>query len=127
MESREKINGYLLKLSLNYEEASDGTFIIRDSSKGLSNLVVAVVDPVVMLRVKVMPLPKKNRESFFGKLLSLNATDMVHAAYAIENDNVIIIDTLEAGTMDLEELQASIDAIGFALATHYPVLQEFRK
>jgi hypothetical protein len=52
---------------------------------------------------------------------------MVHGAYALENNNVIIIDTLELDTMDIEELQASLDAIGLAVAQHYPILSKFRK
>jgi hypothetical protein len=127
MTIKEKIGGYLVKLSLNHEEATDGTWIIRDRSNGLSNIVVVAADPVVIFRVNVMPLPKSNKEKFFEKLLQLNATEIVHGAYALEGNNVIIIDTLEANTMDLEEFQASIDAIGFALSSHYPVLQGFRK
>ena len=51
---------------------------------------------------------------------------MVHGAYAIDGKNVIIIDTLEADTMDLEEFEASIDAIGLALAQHYRTLSSYR-
>ena len=51
---------------------------------------------------------------------------MVHGAYAVDGNNVIIIDTLEADAMDLEEFEASIDAIGLALAQHYRVLSRYR-
>ena len=51
---------------------------------------------------------------------------MVHGAYAVDGNSIVIIDTLEAETMDLEELQASIDAIGLALAQHYRSLSAFR-
>ena len=51
---------------------------------------------------------------------------MVHGAYAVDGTNIIIIDTLEADTMDIEELKASIDAIGLALAQHYRTLSKYR-
>jgi len=51
---------------------------------------------------------------------------MVHGAYALDGKNVLIIDTLEAETMDLEEFEASIDAIGLALAQHYRPLSRYR-
>jgi hypothetical protein len=51
---------------------------------------------------------------------------MIHGAYAIEDQSVILIDTLELPTMDLEELQASLDATGLALAQHYASLSKFR-
>ena len=46
--------------------------------------------------------------------------------YAIDGKNIILIDTLEANTMDLEEFEASLDAIGLALAQHYRSLSKFR-
>jgi hypothetical protein len=51
---------------------------------------------------------------------------MVHGAYAVDGKNVIIVDTIEADTMDLEEFEASIDAIGLALAQHYRHLSKYR-
>lgn len=127
MINKEKLEGYLLKLSLNYEEAGTNTWIIKDKPKGLENVVVAATDAVVMIRVKVMALPSKNKEKFFETLLALNANDMVHGSYALDGENIVIADTLEAETMDLEEFQASLDSISFALANHYTALQEFRK
>ena len=127
MLSKEKLESYMNKLSLNYEEIAPDTWIIKDLSKGLENVVVTAVDPVIMIRVKVMEIPAKNREKLFEKLLTLNASDIGHGSYAIDGGNVVIVDTLLAETMDLEELQASLDAIGFALTSHYQVLQEYRK
>jgi hypothetical protein len=43
-----------------------------------------------------------------------------------DGGSIIIIDSLEAETMDLEEFQASIDAIGLALAQHYRSLSAYR-
>jgi len=44
----------------------------------------------------------------------------------VSEDDVILIDTLQYETMDLEEFQASLDAIGLALAQHYPILSKYR-
>jgi hypothetical protein len=52
---------------------------------------------------------------------------LVHGAYALEGDHVILIDTLEVDTMDLEELRASFEAIGLALVQHYKVLGRYRR
>jgi hypothetical protein len=127
MISKDKLEGYMIKLSLNFEEISENTWLINDLDKGLENVVVLANDSVVVIRVKVMEAPEANREAFYGELLKLNATDMVHGAYALEEDNVIIIDSLVSETLDLEEFQASIDAIGFALSQHYAVLAKYRK
>ena len=126
MISRDKLEGYLMKLALSFHEAGPGTWVVSDREKGLENLLVQLVraagDP---------PHPghggaAAGREQLFEELLKLNATDMIHGAYAVDGKNVLIIDTLEAETMDLEEFKASIDAIGLALAQHYRLLSRYR-
>jgi hypothetical protein len=126
MNSSDKIEGYLVDLSYNYEELGKNTWLIDDEDKGLRNLVVLVSEPLVILRVKVMDLPAEKKEEFYERLLRLNAEDMVHGAYALEGSNVILIDILELETMDLEEFRASIEAIGLALVQHYKVLSAYR-
>jgi hypothetical protein len=124
--SRDKLEGYLIKLSLTFHEAGAGTWVVSDREKGLENLLVQLSEPLVILRIHVMDVPAGGREKLFEELLKLNASDMVHGAYAIDGKSVVIIDTLEADTMDLEEFQASIEAIGLALAQHYRILSAYR-
>ena len=126
MISRDKLEGYLMKLSLSFHEAGPGMWVVSDAEVGLENLLVHLAEPLVILRIHVMEVPASGREQLFEELLKLNATDMVHGAYAVDGKNVLIIDTLEADTMDLEELVASIDAIGLALAQHYRRLSRYR-
>jgi hypothetical protein len=126
MISREKLDGYLTRLSLTFQEVTPGTWVVSDSQKGLDNVLVVLSDPLVILRAHVMAVPGTGREKLFEELLRLNATDLVHGAYALDGKNVVIIDTLEADTLDLEELEASLDAIGLALAQHYRVLSPYR-
>jgi hypothetical protein len=126
MVNKARIEGYLINLNISFEELASGTWLINDSEKGLEQIIIMVEEPVVIMRVKVMQLPKNNKEEFFRKLLELNATDLLHGAYALEGDNVILVDTLEYETMDIEDFQASIEAIGLALAQHYHILSAFR-
>lgn len=126
MISRDRIESYLVKLSLTFQEAGSGTWVVRDAEKGLENLLVILSEPLVILRINVMEAPPTGREKLFEELLRLNATDLVHGAYALDGKNIIIVDTLEADTLDLEEFEASIDAIGLALAQHYRTLSRYR-
>ncbi len=123
---KEKVEGYMINLSLTFEAVGDNIWLINDQEKGLGHVVVYAEDSLITIRAKVMELPEKEREQFFEELLRLNASDMVHGAYALEESNVIIIDTLELQTMDLEEFQASLDALGLAIAQHYPRLNQYR-
>jgi len=121
-----KVESCLMDLDLSYQEATPGTFFIDDPGKGLPGVVVTIAEPVVILRAKVMPLPKKNRLELFETLLKLNASDIVHGAYAIDGPDVILVDTLEFETLDEGELEAALDSIGMALSRHYVTLGKFR-
>jgi hypothetical protein len=126
MSPRDKIESYLVKLTLSFQSAAPNTWLVRDSQKGLENLLIVLSEPLVIMRIHVMEIPAAGREKLFEELLRLNATDMVHGAYAVDGKNIVIIDTLEAEPMDLEEFEASIDAIGLALAQHYRPLSKYR-
>lgn len=120
------VERYLLNLDFNYEEVGENTYIIHEPEKGLENVAVMLDEPLVIIQVKVMDVPASGRERFFHTLLTLNATDLIHGAYGVNGDEVILIDTLRSATMDLEEFQASLDAVGLALSQHYRTLAEFR-
>ena len=121
-----KIESYMINLGFTFEEVGENTWIINDEKSGLAPVLVLVEEPLLILRINVTTLPNHNNEEFFKTLLSLNATDLVHGAYAISDNEVILIDTLQYGTMDIEEFQASLDSIGLAMAGHYPILSKFR-
>jgi len=126
MASRDKVEGFLLKLALSYQEAGKSSWVVQDPDKGIADLQVILAEPLVILRLNVLAAPAAEREKLFEQLLRLNATDMVHGAYALDGKNVVILDTLEAETLDIEEFQASVDAIGLALAQHHRLLTPYR-
>ena len=123
---KEKLESFFINLQLTYEEVSENMWVISDDENNLGYVVVYAEDELVTLRAKVMKLPDSNREQCFEELLRLNG-EMVHGAYAIEEDSVILVDSLVAPTMDLEEFQASLDSTGLALAQHYPRLAKYRE
>lgn len=126
MISREKLESYMTELGLTYEEQGRNLWLASGNQTGLENVVIMNADPAVVIQVKVMKAPQKNRAELFEQLLRLNATDMVHGAYALQGDDIILIDTLEGESMDLRELQASLDSFGVALSQHYQILAKYR-
>lgn len=126
MNITDKLRTYLINLDFEFEEIDEYTFFINDENKGLQACVVTIAEPLVIIRQKVMDVPSNNKEAFFRKLLTLNANDMVHGAYAIEENDVILTDSLEVETLDIEELQASLDSFGLAIAQHHAVLLDMR-
>jgi hypothetical protein len=123
---RNKIEGYLIEMMLSFRELSENLWLINDDNNALDNVAVMYDAPLVVFRVAVMDVPEANRLALFTKLLELNATDVIHGAYALEDNKVILIDTLEYDTMDYKEFRATLDAFSLALTQHYPVLSPYR-
>jgi len=73
-----------------------------------------------------MEVPDKNVLELFTKLLELNASDIIHGAYALDNKKIVLIDTLQFNTMDYEDFRASLDSFSLALSQHYPILSKYR-
>lgn len=126
MTAKEKLESYFNKLGLTYEELRPDSWVVTDEESGDYQVVVVYEEPIVMARVTVMTLPQNNRESFFETVLRMNGSDLFHVAYAIDGDHLILSNSFILDTLDLEELQATMDEIGLALIQHYSVLSKFR-
>jgi hypothetical protein len=123
-----KIEQYLIDLMFSYREIDKDVWLLEDEERGLVNVAVSRVENIVIVQVVVMEVPNtKEQLEFFRKLLELNARDLQHGAYGIEEDKVVLVDTLEYDTMDLEEFRATLDAFSLALTQHYPILSGYRK
>ena len=119
MVSREDLESFLIRMDLDYEEVDEGMFLTRSKSNG-TPMVVHHADALLLIRMKVMDMPDDNESAkdLYRTLLELNATEIVHGAYGIEDGDLILSDTLELETLDFHELQASMESIGLAAVTH---------
>jgi hypothetical protein len=73
-----------------------------------------------------IPADQDKCAGLYKRLLELNATDLVHAAYALEESDVILTETLELENLDFNEFQATVDSFHVALASHLELLAPFR-
>jgi hypothetical protein len=122
-----KIEQYLIDMMVSYQQAGENLWLLDDEERSLQGVVIALAEPLVIVRVEVMDAPAHNRLECCEKLLELNATDVIHGAYALENGKVILIDTLEYDTLDLGDFRATLEAISLALTQHYPILSPYRE
>ena len=125
MRTAEDIEAYLIKMQLAYETPQPGLWVLH-GAPGVDNFVVSLSGPVVLFRVKVMALPPAHREELYRTLLELNGTEMIHGAYGLEGENVVLTDCLQLENLDLNEFQATFDDMTMALANHYARLSKFR-
>jgi hypothetical protein len=121
-----KVEQYLIDLMISYHEVDKNLWYLDDQEHSLQGIAVAHMDPLVIVRAEIMKTPEKNKLELFTKLLELNANDVVHGAYALENGKIVLINTLEYQTMDFEEFRATLDAFSLALSQHYPILSKYR-
>jgi hypothetical protein len=121
-----KIEQYLIDLMYTYQEIETNLWLLEDPDHSLEGVAIIFADPLVIVRAEVMKVPDDNRLELFTRLLELNANDVVHGAYALENDKIVLIDTLEYATLDYAEFRATLDAVSLALTQHYPILSKYR-
>jgi hypothetical protein len=122
MATRDDIEHYIIQTEYPFESIEANMWIIRDTA----NVVVTYDPPLVLFRMKLMETPKGRREDFFKSLLELNTSHMIHGAYGIEGENVILIDTLQSEYLDFNEFQASLDALLLSSTQDYQKLKAFR-
>lgn len=125
MKTAEDVTSYLIQMEMPHEEPHEGTWIIKDF-QGI-DLIVTLAGPVLVFRVKVMELPLHHREELYRTLLELNATEMMHGAYGIEGESVVISDALQIENLDFNEFAATVDDIALAVASHHGRLAKFRE
>jgi hypothetical protein len=127
MVTREDVESYLLRLQLEFEEIGPGMWVLQSGADG-AHLVVNHAPPLLLLRTKVLDIPADQQScaKLYRRLLELNAMDMVHGAYGVEESDVILTDALELENLDFNEFQASVDSMQLALASHLESLAPFR-
>ena len=132
MLTKEDIEGFLNRLSaegVSYSEVEPGLWIVRPSGELDFSVVVHFSPPVVLLRVKVMTLPTQAEAlaTLSRRLLELNATDLVHGSYGIEQDSIVMTEALELSHLDYEEFLAAFESITVSLASHLRELGSYRE
>jgi len=132
MVTKEDIEGWLNRLAADgasFSEVEPGLWIVRPSGELDFSVVVHFSPPVVLLRVKVMTLPNNATAvaTLSRRLLELNATDLVHGSYGIEDNSIVMNETLELSHLDYEEFLAAYESITVALASHLRELGSYRE
>jgi hypothetical protein len=132
MVTKEDIEGFLNRLDsggMSHSEVEPGIWVVKPGGALDFDVIVNFSPPVVVISVKVMPLPpdKRLEATLSRRLLELNASDLVHGAYGIEEDNIVMTEALELSHLDFEEFQAAFESITVALASHLREIGTYRE
>ena len=132
MVTRDDIESFLDRLATEgttHREVEPGLWVIRPGSAIDFDVVCHYNPPVVLLRVKVMDLPADDDacNGLARRLLQLNASDLVHGSYGIEQDAVVLTEALELSHLDYEEFLAAYESMTLALTSHLRELSTYRE
>ena len=129
MVTREDVVNFLNRMELDFEEVSDGMWLAYpDEEQGGTPLVISHAPPLLVFRLKVLDVPRDGTKckELYRRLLEANASELVHAAYGLEEDDVILTDSLQLENLDFNEFQATVDSFQMAMATQMETLTPFR-
>jgi hypothetical protein len=126
MRTDKDVEAYLLRLNRRYRALADqpGTFLV-EMGETTPALVIRVEPPLVVVRVHVGDVKAGNdpaQGALFRQLLELNARQLVHASYGLDEGRIVLSSALELENLDFNELQATLDEIDMALAQQLPGL-----
>jgi len=126
VKTHEDLEALLRKLERHFERLENGIYVVAIGA-GQALVALRLAPPVLVAQVEIGKAPSGNDQraaELFRKLLSLNATDLLHAAYGIEGDVLVLSAALELDSLDLNELEAVLNDVDLALSEHVPTLRE---
>jgi hypothetical protein len=122
--SLEDVENYLIKLGRKYEKTTaatpeDATLLVHASGGG-TLIALRAIAPILAIHVEIGPEPTTDarRLALYRRLLELNAEDLMHAAYGLENGRVVLSAALALENLDANEVEATLSDIDLALARH---------
>ena len=132
MLTKDDIESFLVRLGAtgaSFSEVQSGFWIVRPSEESELSIAVNFSPPVLLLRVNVMNLPADATQTanLTRRLLELNASDLLHGSYGIQDNQIVLTEALELSALDYEEFLATYESMTLALASHLREIGSFRE
>jgi hypothetical protein len=124
MATKADIESYLIQAGLESDEIEEGTWVIRGQAAHVPDVVLRVDEPIVVYRMRVIDLPESDLAPFMRKLLVLNAREMLHASFGLEDDVVVLGGAHQLENLDFNEFQAMLDDMYVAINRHFESIRD---
>ena len=127
MRSVKDVEAYLDRMGRAFQSAPGATetFLVS-SGENYPPVAVRVDPPLVVLRVRIGNVPDEPLV-LFRRMLELNAQELVHSSYGVDDGAILLSSALELENLDYNELEAALDEIDLALAQQVPALAGLSK
>lgn len=127
MLNREDIESFIIRTEADYQELDEGLWIVHPDGAGAERqprILVNYQPPVLVCRADIrdLPIDDEDQLALYRRLLELNAVDLIHGAYGLEDGEVILSDTLELENLDFSEFRATLESLTLALTSHWDSL-----
>ncbi len=124
----QKVKDYVVELdhTIVYESETDNLIVIENEEIGVKNMVIGIATPIVIIEQYLFDV--RDDPEVFKKLLVKNR-DIVFGAFVLDETEkkVIYRNTLQVDTLDLKELESTLNALGLLLSEYSTELLEFSK
>ena len=109
------------------EDRAEELVVVDNEDDGIKNLVIDCEEPILVLEQMIMKVPQ-NPGNLFKRLLQMNR-ELVHGAFVLDENAELVIfrDTLQLENLDRNELEASIQALGLAMAEYSSEMLSYAK
>lgn len=123
-----KVKEYLMELGYHttYESEEDGVIVIENAANGISNLVLGVADPILIVEQFLFEITNNGTPEMYKQLLQ-KSRDIVHGAFVLDEtgSKVIFRNTHELENLDLNELEATLNSLALLLGEYSKELLKF--
>lgn len=124
--SADTVESLLFRSGTAFDQLDPTTWLVTLENQHRSRVIVKVADPIVLFSLPFGPLDDVARlEQLYRTLLELNA-DLMHTAYAIEGDRLVLSGALQTENLDANEFQGVIDDLTMNLDTHLEKLSGWK-
>ena len=125
----DKVKNYLMDLEYTIvkEDKTKQILVVESLEDGISNLMICVADPIIIIEQYLFDLSSNNGE--VTKQLLMKNRDIVHGAFALDIDGtrVIFRDTLQVETLDFCELEGTLSSLSLLLSEYTDEIISFSK
>lgn len=123
-----KVKNFVLELGfpILYENPTDHLLVIEDEEMGVKNMVIGVAPPMVIIEQYLIDV--RDDCDIYRKLLIKNR-DIVHGAFVLDEkgEKLIFRNTLQVETLDLKELESTINSLALLLSEYSNEILSFSK
>jgi len=124
----DKVKAYILELGLRiYQEVpGEELFIVDDTERGIRKLIIDCEGEILVLEQLILRLDPATPAQTYRRLLQMNR-NLVHGAFVLDEggERLLFRDTLALDSLDLNELESTLNALSLGLAENGAELLAF--